>query len=120
MATKIRIPDTPFSEQKVVIGDNLLTVILKFNSRNNSWYLDIKDAVGENNIISGIKIMPNQNLTGRYVIDEFSNGNLWCQRNVNTDTVLGRDNFGINKDYGLIYLSNDEEEILGINGFIQL
>lgn len=120
MASKIKVPNSAFSEQQVNIGLDQITLILKFNSRNNAWYLDIKDSSADAEILSGIKVMPMQNLTGRYILDNFPSGNIWCMRQNSVSDPIGRDNLGTDKDYGLWYFSNEEEEELGINGNIQL
>ena len=120
MAIKIRIPDSAYSEQQVNLADTVLTFTLKFNSRNSAWYLDIKDAANTSDVKTGIKVMPNQNLTGRYLIDELQNGNIWCLRQQSTFDDIDRENLGINEAYGLWYLTSSEEEELQIDGVIQL
>lgn len=120
MAIRIRVPDSAFSQQQVNLENTVLTFILKFNSRNLSWYLDLKDASDTNNVKTGIKVMPNQNLTGRYNIPELTNGNVWCLRQQSTTEDIDRENFGLNRAYGLWYLTSSEEQELNINGVIQL
>ena len=120
MALNIRIPDSAWSEQQVTISNNVLTLAFKFNSRNDSWYVDISNSDNTENIISGLNVMPNQNLTGRYFLSDISEGNIWCVRKSTTSEPIGRDNFGIGKDFELWYIPDSEEQELGINGTIQL
>lgn len=65
-------------------------------------------------------IVPNQNLTGNHIVEELSEGNLWCLKNSNTKKPLGFDNFGDEKDYRLYWIPSEEEEELGINELVQL
>lgn len=120
MTIKIRVPDSAFSEQQVNLTDTVVTLTLKFNSRNDSWYIDIKDAANTTVVKSGIKVMPNQNLTGRYLLSDLTDGNIWCFRQKSSDEVIGRDNLGLDKTYGLWYLTLAEEEELGFDDIIQL
>ena len=120
MALEIFVPSTPYSEQQVSLGESVLTFEFKFNSRNSSWYLNLYDSQKETEILTGIKIQPNQNLTGRYKLEGFPLGALWCLRVQSSEEVLGRYNLGVGKNYSMFYLSDDEELERVANGFIQL
>lgn len=120
MALKILTSSEPYSEQRVTIGGISLTLTFKYNSRNSSWYMDIKDGSNTNTILSGIKIMPNQNLTGRYILKNFPSGNFWCIRQKNDFTPINRDNFGSDKVYALYWLTSQEEGEAQIDNKIQL
>ncbi len=120
MALLINTLGSPYSQQRVSVSGLALTTVLKYNSRNSSWYLDILDSAGEDIILAGIKIMPNQNLTGRYILDSLPNGNFWCFRQKADYSDVSRDNFGADEVYGLYWVPATEEEELGINGVIQL
>lgn len=116
----IRNPNSPNSRQTVTLGDNLVNLYFKFNIRNQSWYITIKDSSNENTILSGVKVMPNQNLTGRYILEELSGGNLWCIRNSNNFSDVGRSNLGEDKTYSVYWISSDEEIEVNIDDLIQL
>lgn len=116
----INTPDEPYSSQRVTISGTTLTLTLKYNSRNTSWYLDIKTGSNSKEILTGIKIMPNQNLTGRYVLPLLPEGNFYCLRTQNRFDDIDRDNFGNDKVYQLFWASTEDEEELGIDGSIQL
>ena len=116
----INIPDEPYYTQRVTLESTAIRLITKFNSRNNSWYLDIKTGGGSSDILSGIKIMPNQNLTGRYDLPLLPDGNFFCLRTQNRFDDIGRDNFGNDKVYQLYWVPTDEELEAGLDGITQL
>lgn len=116
MALNINIPNFPYSRQSISIKNVGITLVCKFNTINSSWYLDLYNASGTELVVAGIKVMPNQNLTGRYLLDILpENGNLWCLRKRSTKESVGRSNFGINKDYSLYWLTSEEEVNLGLS-----
>lgn len=120
MAVLIKVPDSPWSSQRITLKGESFLFVLKFNTRNESWYLDIQTTL-EEAIVSGIKIMPNQNLTYRQKYKtSLPDGNLWCIRGKNDFSDIGRDNLGIDETYELMWLSTEEEEEFGIDGRIQL
>jgi hypothetical protein len=116
----INIPDSPYSEQNITLDGLLIKLILKYNVISSSWYLDIKSGSGVTNLLSGIKITPNRNLTGRHLIDELSGGSLWCLRTKSDLSPISRGNFGEGKTYGLFWISDYEIEEVGLNGVLQL
>jgi len=120
MASSIILRDDAYYSQIVSLSNSLFKLTLKFNSVNQSWYLDISSVSGREKYLTGIMIVPNQNLTGRYIVDELSEGNLYCVKNSNTKEPLGFSNFGNNKDYRLYWIPSNEERELGINELIQL
>lgn len=120
MALRIKIPDSANSRQEVALGGEVLLLDLSFNSQNKGWYMSLKSPVDLSEILSGRQLKPNQNLTGRYFLDELPEGNIWCLRQTTSSQDITRDNLGVDKDFCLFYLSNSEEEELGINGKIQL
>lgn len=116
----INNPDHPNSKQTVTLGDSLVTLYFKYNSRNKSWYIDIKDSTDTDAIIDGIKVMPNQNLTGRYILNDLAGGNLWCIRNTQDYTSIDRDNLGEDKTYSIYWVTDEEEAEAGVDEYIQL
>jgi hypothetical protein len=91
----------------------------KFNVTNQSWYIDLRDATGQD-IKLGIRVIENQNLTLRFNLAQFSSGDLWCLKQKSTNQPLGRDNFGKNKEYRLFYILKSEAATVGIENVIQL
>lgn len=120
MANNIKVPNSAWHEQAIIVSGTVIRLIFKFNTADQSWYIDILDNSG-NGILYGLKVMPNQNLTGRYnTLQNLPDGNLWCIRDKNDTSPVGRDNLGIGKAYNLVWYSSAEEEELGINGRVQL
>jgi hypothetical protein len=80
----------------------------RFSSREERWYFDI---YLENGIAVklGVKVMENQSLLSRYVLDDFK-GDIICFRKKDTPPLadVGRDNLGIGKAYELIHFTSAE------------
>jgi hypothetical protein len=117
MAQSIPVPEDATSNINIVLGANSYNLIFRFNSRetfntNGRWYFDLYTESGEP-IKLGIKVMENQKLLGRYKLDAFS-GDIYClQSNFGQVRFLTRDNLGIDKEYELVYFSQEElDEIL--------
>lgn len=108
------ILNTPTSPDTVVptaLGGRLYKFHYKFNGskpENRRWYLDIY--LGNRLLIAGLKLLDGYTLLDKYVIPEFNHGELLVLRFRETDLPCGRDNLGIGKDYGLVYISNEEIE----------
>lgn len=116
----IHTPNTAHSEQRITLDGVAYVIEYKFNVRNNGWYINLYNSSKTTEYISGVKLTPNQNLTGRYVTDALSNGDIWCARMKNDNEDLGRNNLGIDKSYTLVYFSDDELPDFNINDYIQL
>lgn len=87
-----------------------------WNTRSG-WYIDIRSEDDEA-ILTGLKVMPDGNLTWRYSrLTGLFQGDLWV---VDTeydpdDLVITRDNFGQDKRFRLTYFTQDEMETYNIN-----
>lgn len=114
MAVQIKIPNIPSSVQQVTLDNTTYTIKSYFNVRDEGWRLDISDIDG-NIILAGAKIMPVANLTGKYILDAFPNGNLWVLPTTSGTTAVGFDNFGTGKNYQLWYLTLEEEVENGLD-----
>lgn len=111
MALSINIPDTPWSRQNISLAGKTYRFTFTYNERSKRWYLEI--SLGSKTIISSVKIIEGVDLIGRYVLDDFDHGKLFCAPQKQTSDTVGRDNFGIGKDYELFYFTNEELEQLG-------
>ena len=120
MISSIILKEDSYYSQVVSLSNTLFTLTFKFNFFNQSWYLDITSVSGKDKYLTGLMIIPNQNITGRYLVDELSEGNLWCLKSSNTKEPLSFDNFGDEKDYRLYWIPSSEEKELGIDELIQL
>lgn len=110
----------PYTEQVVALSGVSVTLIFKYSIITESWWLDIKDRSGTVEILSGVEITANRNLTGRHILEGFPAGNLYCLRNKATTNKVSYDNFGANEEYSLYWIPRNEEEEFGIDGIIQL
>lgn len=118
MATEILIPEDPHSTIRASLSGKYVTLKFKYNTRSDSWYLDIYEADNETVIISGIMIKPNQNLTGRYRLSGLPDGNLWCFRKQSASGEVGRNS--LQGDYGLLWVPASEELEVNINDRISI
>ncbi len=106
MALKITIPDTSWSSQLVSLSGKSYIFEISYNERSTRWYINVTLAGEE--VINSLKAIENINMTGRYNLVKFDHGGLFCVRFKKTTDPVGRDNFGLGKDYELIYLTNSE------------
>lgn len=107
MALNIPVPSSPFASQTVLLGNTVITMTFKFNTVNNSWYIDLFDSEGVK-IKTGIKVIGNQDLTTRYSLENLPDGRLMCLNNKKTPNPVGRNNFGVGEEYELIWVSESE------------
>lgn len=109
----IKVPDAPESTQTLSLSGVEYNIRLTFNTVDKHWRLDIRD-LDLNEIVSGLKVMPNQNLTWRYrYIESMPAGSIYCMRQKNDFSDVGRDNLGVDKTYVLIYLTETEDSNTG-------
>lgn len=110
---EIKIRDKSNFSQRISLENITYLLRITFNTRLRGWYLDLSDVNGEP-IYQGIKITPQTNLTYRFIKDDAPSGDFVCIRVTNTEQPLDRDNFGFDKDYSLVYFTQDELEQLGV------
>lgn len=120
MSLLIRVPTSAYHTQRVTLNEISYEVTFKYNTSDKYWYIDISLTGGEI-LILGRKVMPNQNLTGRYPYEKpLEGGDLWCLRRIVDFSDVGRNNFGIGKTYQLVWLSDEEMIEASVNDTIQL
>ncbi len=109
---QIKITDSAYQEKPVTLNKTSFYIRVTFNTSDDSWYLDISDK-DDNDIVNGIKLLPQQFLTRKYlsVGDYFSGGALMVYNNQSSNELIGRDNFGTDKQYQLIYWTAAEVEL---------
>ena len=114
MATQIKVEDSAYQEKLITLNGNSLFITFSFNTRDSRWYFDIvnRDSI---DVISGVKILPAQNLTSKYLtLRTLLGGDFYCA-NIKADgTDVTRDNFGTDKQFQFWYISVEEQEELGI------
>lgn len=109
MAIQIKVDDNAYQQKLITLNGQTLFITVSFNTRDNRWYVDVSDR-NEVDLITGIKLLPNQNLTSKYVsINSLIGGNLYCV-NIKGDGIdITRDNFGTDRQFQLWYISSSEE-----------
>lgn len=116
----IPVPTTAYESQEVIIAGKTYNLLFKFNTSDEAWYITIRNTNLEP-LVSGIKVMPNQNLTKAYdYLNIFNDGDLWCIRNNATTESVTRDNFGAGLSYELLWISSQEAIQGGVSDVIQL
>ena len=107
MAQSIFISSDSYSEVRISLNNIILYIVLRWNGREGAWYLDLLD-VNKSVIIEGVKLC-----FGSVVTEKLTNnplgGNLYIINNDDSKDELGRNNFGQDKKYQLVYLTNTEE-----------
>lgn len=76
------------------------TLRFRFNTRMSRWLLDIADAA-DNDILVGIPVLIQRDLSGQYVIEGLPPGVLFAVDDTNQDTQATRLSFGL--DHSFIY-----------------
>jgi hypothetical protein len=110
MALTIDTPTAPWADQSLTLGGKKYTFTYSYNERDSRWRLDISLAGAA--VISGVKVMENQFLLGRYILPDFDHGDIVCVRFEDDGNPVGRDNLGLGKPYVLQYYTNDELALL--------
>lgn len=120
MPIKIPVPESAYHTQDLTLGEEGYTITFSFNISDDAWYLDIQRLSGEV-LYQSLKVMPNQNLTGRSAYNEkMVGGNIWCMRVIGDLSPIARDNLGIGEVYELWWITTEEAIEGEIYGAIQL
>ncbi len=110
MPTLLKGPSNAWETQEVSLAGLNYTFEYKFNTRDERWRLSIY--LEGNPVKVGIKIMENQDLLSRYIIEDFSHGTLICLRMKDDGLPVGFSNLGIDLPYTILYYTNEELEAL--------
>tara|TARA_R110000851_G_scaffold213_2_gene730 strand:- start:861 stop:1214 length:354 start_codon:yes stop_codon:yes gene_type:complete len=113
MAVEIPVPSIPYSEVNVTLAGVSYDIVFRESTREQDesgsgrLYFDIYT---EDSLVkAGVKVMENQSLLARYLLDGFLTGDILCLSKVeNNTTIATLANVGLNKSYGLFYLTNEE------------
>lgn len=110
MALQIKVEDNSYQDKIITLNGNSLSITISYNTRDGRWYFDLVDRNGLD-LISGVKILPTQNLTSKYLqVVELIGGNIYCANTKVDGKDITRSNFGTDKQFQLWYLTADEEE----------
>lgn len=104
----INVPNSPWSESRMSLGGIYYRFVFRYNSVDERWRMDIYLSDGTP-VIEGVKIMgENESLLGRYILDNFDHGDIFCMRAKNDGLPAGRYNLGIGLSYELVYTPYSE------------
>ncbi len=104
-------PSSTWAEHRVSLAGKTYVFEFKFNSLQERWMVDIY--LDGTPVILGQMIVEDFELFYGKPITNFDHGVLTTVRNFEGKSKLGRDNFGIDKEFSLLYLSNEEWENAG-------
>ena len=115
MALILSVPDSAWSTQTITLGGLEYTITLTWNDRDSRWRFSLSKGLSQ--LVSGIKLVENQSLLSRYILRDFAHGDIFILRSKEDGQPVGRDNFGIQKAYEMVYFTNEElETIRAANG----
>jgi hypothetical protein len=110
MPVTLPTQNAPFYSQLIDLDGTTYSIVLRWNTREEAWYLDIDEQDGTG-IVRGQKILPLVNLSSRWADSRMPPGILFVDA-VNSDARPGRDSL-FDGDVALVYITEDEVE----NGF---
>lgn len=99
-------PTQSFVENRPSLAGKTYVFIYRFNEVSGRWYLDIY--LDNVSVILGVALVEGQPLFSGLSIPNFDHGILTLLRITNTKEKIGRYNFGVDKDWVLVYLTNEE------------
>lgn len=111
MPLLITTPDSAWYEQEVTLEGKNVILEMYWNTRNDSWNLNVY-TVDREPIITGVKLVQNNWTHIHYHNAELPLGELVCVKVNDRAEELGRHNLG--SDYLLVYLTNQEVEDLNV------
>ena len=113
MATEIpTLENKAFFSQNISLLGTSYVVSLAYNSTDQKWRFSL--STGDAFIVKGQPLVANSSPTAKYQFENLRGGNFWCIRKRFTDRPVTIDNLGFDKDYGLFFLTTEEEEEIGL------
>lgn len=110
MPTQIKVDNNTYQEKLVTLNGNRVFITFSFNTRDQRWYFDIVDR-NNTDIISGVKILPSQDLSTKYIsLAQLLGGAFVCVDTRSSGKDVTRDNFGTDKQFQLWYYTDQEIE----------
>lgn len=104
MAYKINVPEHPYAQQQVTLGDQPYILITSYKERTKRFYLTIRTTTGDE-LITEKKIVPGL-MTGLH--DLGMNGDVVCERVYGTDDYPTWGTLGVGKPFELQWLTSSE------------
>ncbi len=93
-------------ESDVSLNNTLYTFGYTYNERNGRLYLDI--SLGDEVLITGLKLIENHLLLESHIIPNFDHGDLVVVKYKDDDEQSTLGNIGINLTYEFLYFTNRE------------
>lgn len=116
MPVQLPVPAVSYKEVELSLSGITYNFVFRFNDRmikyegdEGTWIIDIFNSSGSP-IVRGLAVVGQGFLIDRLILPEFSNGDILCFRAKKTDKAPTRNNLGIDKDYWLVYMTNEEIE----------
>lgn len=103
------VDTTSSSISRVSLSNTTYYIKLYFSTREKSWYITLLD-VSRSVIMEGVKLQFGVSPT-RHLLNSTLGGNLYISRSSPKADTLGRNNFGQDLDYSLVYITSAEEPL---------
>lgn len=117
MAIQLNIADGVNTTSSFNVAGRKYRVNFRLNSSDDSWRMSLYDTNGSS-ILTGMKCIPSQSLTGRYSRDiyDLPDGNFWCfdTEPSGISGYVDSSDFGRDKRFQIWYLPSSEEEDNGL------
>jgi hypothetical protein len=114
MAVQLPVPLVSYSEIEVSLSGITYILNYRFNTTfkkdendEGTWMLDIMDS-NRNFIIKGLGVVGQGFLMDNLIVEGFDHGDILCSKNQQTTKRPTRNNVGIDNEYILVYLTNEE------------
>lgn len=106
MALIIPTIQNPYYSLRIKLGGEDYELTLKWNTRTSSWYCKVATSLGYE-IIAFERLASRQPII-LYNKDKFVKGNIYVLPTTLADNSLGFNNLGVDKNFSLVYLTEDE------------
>jgi len=127
MAVTLSIDGSDYNQtQEYTLDSDSFYINTRYNPRSG-WTVSIYDSDNDPTtvddatpLLAGLRCMAGGLLTWRYKskrADGLFTGDLYVANNTFTTNTLGKDNFGLDEDYELMYLTEDDLEDYGFSDF---
>jgi Domain of unknown function (DUF6983) len=94
----------PFVQFRITLSGVIYTLTFKYNTRMSRWVMEIDDA-NDNQLLSGIVLLIERNLTGQYLYLAIPPGVFFCTDDTGQDTQPVQTSFGV--DHTFWYVDPD-------------
>lgn len=107
MAISYNIPSAPAGSYRISVNSQTYFVEFRWSVRSSCWYFDMSTTDGIN-LAKNAKLVPRVRLL-RSNLHLFPTGNFYVISDYAVkDQIPGRFNIGPNKEFNLVYLTNEE------------